>query len=86
MAVSRKAFSQLAEAILEGGAKKATKYFGPNEVLKATYQGKRDRRSRSHTILFTCGKPNYKERKFITAVEKAGESFPVKRLQLKFAE
>ncbi len=84
MALSRLAFAQLAEAILEIGAKKATKYFSPREVLKATRQGKRNKRSKSTTILFTMGAPNYAERRFIKASTKAGERFPVKKLQLQF--
>ena len=85
MAISRKAFAQLAEAVLEAGAKKATKYFSPREVLKATYQGKRDKRNTRHTVLFTIGTPNYAEREFIRAAQTAGEPFPIKRIQLKFA-
>jgi hypothetical protein len=66
------------------GAKKATKYLSPKEVVKATYRGKRDKRSRSHTILVTLGSPNYEEREFITKAKKAGEPFPIKKIQLKF--
>ncbi|MGH8651728.1 MAG: hypothetical protein ACREYE_05875 [Gammaproteobacteria bacterium] len=84
MAITRKAFGQLAEAILEGGAKKATKYFSPREVLKATLQGKRDRRNTRNTILFTYGVPNYQEQVFIRAALAADEPFPIKKIQLKF--
>ena len=85
MAVTRKAFAQLAEAILGVGAKKATKYFSDREVLKATYQGRRSKRNTRHTILFTIGTPNYAEREFIKKAKRAGEPFPVKRVQMKFA-
>lgn len=84
MKLSRNLFGQLAEAILEVGAKKATKYLSERDVVKATYQGKRRKNDPSVTILFTVGRPNYAERKFIKSAKKAGEPFPVKRLHLKF--
>lgn len=82
--VSRKLFGQLAEAILEVGAKKATKYLAPNLTVKATFQGKRRKNDRQATILFTVGSPNFTERKFIQKCQQAGEPFPVKKIQLKF--
>jgi hypothetical protein len=65
------------------GAKKATKYISPGEVVKATYQGKRRKNSRTHTVVVTVGAPNYLERVFIKKAQKAGEPFPVKKIQLK---
>jgi len=84
--ISRKIFSDLAEVILEGGAIKGTKYFSPNEVVKATakrYNGK----FYGHTkeILFTIGRPNYAEKKFIRDAIKCGEKFPIKKIQLKWS-
>lgn len=89
MAIPRNAFSQLAEAILEGGARKATKYVSEREVVKATpilygKQRKFDRRDRSHSILFTFGAPNYAERKYIRKLKAAGVPFPVRRVIMKF--
>lgn len=84
--VTRKVFGQLAEVILEGGAKTATKYLGPKEVIKATRRGKRDKRDRTVEILFTIGKPNYAERNFIRRAMAAGEPFPVKKIQLRFKD
>mgnify|MGYP000252196558 CR=1 FL=1 len=81
--ITRKSFSDLAEILLEGGAKKATKYFSPTEVLKATKRGNY-KRSKTVEILFTVGKPNYSERLFIKACKKAGEPFPIKKVQIKW--
>lgn len=80
--ITRKSFSDLAEIILEGGAVKATKYFSPTEVIKATRRvyGKK----KGNEILFTFGKPNYAERKFIRDCKKIGEPFPIKRIQIKW--
>lgn len=79
-----KGFGELANAILKGGAKKATRYFSENEVLKATYQGKRNRKASQHTIIFTLGRPNFEEKEFIRRAKEAKEPFPVKKIQLKF--
>lgn len=78
-------YGQLAEQVLNGGAKKATKYLGEKLVVKATLRGKHDKRYGSTTILFTVGAPNYAEREFIKTAKKAKEPFPIKKIQLKFA-
>jgi hypothetical protein len=86
MAISRDAFGKLAEAILEGGARKATKYFSPTEVVKATrVTFRRGGTSRITEIRFTIGKPNCAEREFIKKCQLAGERFPVRKIQLRFA-
>lgn len=84
--ITRKAFAQIAEVLLTGG-KKATKYFSEREVLKGTRvtykRGGNRKRSRTE-LLFTIGAPNYAERQFIKKCKKAGEPFPVKKLQIKW--
>lgn len=78
-------FNELAAAIIDGGAIRATKYNSPVETAKATRRKyKASSRSAPIEILFTIGRPNYKEREFIKKCKKAGESFPVKKIQLKF--
>lgn len=87
MQVSRQVFGQLAEIILDGGARKATKYVSDKVTVKATrplYKGKIDKRSRSVTFLLTVGAPNYAEREFIRKAKKAGEPFPVKKIQIAY--
>jgi hypothetical protein len=84
---SVKYFSVLAKCIYDG-AYKATKYISENETLKATrrrYKGK-IMKGKCHPveILFTVGRPNYLERDFIKACKKAGEPFPIKKIQLKY--
>lgn len=87
MKVTRQIFADLAEIILEGGAVKATKYFDEKTTVKAkrvTYQGKIDKRNCRTHIVFTIGKPNYEEQQFIKVAKKAGESFPIKKIQIKY--
>jgi hypothetical protein len=82
--VSQSVFGQLAARILNGSARKATKFLSARQVVKATIRGgKIDKRDRRVEILFTVGRPNYEERQFIKVAEAAGEAFPVKRVQIK---
>lgn len=79
-------FSKLAECIFEGGAYKATKYLSESLTIKATrkrYQGKILKRG-AINIVFTVGRPNYEEWEFIKKCKKAGEPFPVRKIQPRF--
>lgn len=76
------------DALLQSGARRATYYLAHNEVVSACrpmYHGNvgnvRDTRA---TIVVKIGAPNYQERKFIELCQRAGELFPVKKIQLKF--
>lgn len=71
--------------MLDGiGAVMATKYLAPNLVVRATRRGKFDKRNRSFEFVVTIGKPNYRERDFIAQCKRAGEKFPIKKIQLKY--
>lgn len=79
----RKDIAHVMETLLETTAlKKVTRYLSPKLVVRATRQHKPDGRAARWTIVFTFGKPNYREREFIASCVKAGEPFPVKKLQL----
>jgi hypothetical protein len=81
---SIKWFSVLARHIYDG-AYKATKYISKTETLKATRKRyKKGVYHRTVDIVFTLGKPNYQEREFIKKALKAGEPFPVKKIQVKY--
>jgi hypothetical protein len=69
--------------IVMSDQRKATKFLGPNLVVKLTSQRKYSKRERQRTFLLTIGKPNYAERKFVKECKKAGEPFPVEKVQLK---
>jgi hypothetical protein len=81
-----KVFSKLAECILEGAAYKATKYLSEKLTVKATRKRYKGRIYKDHAvdIVFTVGKPNYEEREFIKRAKKAGEPFPIKKIQEKW--
>lgn len=93
-AETAKHFSRVAAALLESGARKATLYLSPKLTIKASIPVYRpngrwpkkveDARANRTEIVFTAGAPNFEERMFIRAALKAGEPFPIKRVQLKF--
>ena len=63
--------------------KRVTKYVSKNYTVKVTKHGRWDNRDHQEIYLVTLGKPNYAERNFIKQAIKAGEPFPVKKLQLR---
>lgn len=64
--------------------RKATVYIEPDLVVKAARQHRFGLRERSTTYVVTIGKPNYEEREFIKKCKAAKESFPIKKVQLKY--
>lgn len=81
------AITNVVEAVLRTDAVRATKYLAHNQVVRATKRTFRnfERGPRENVeVLLTLGRPNYVEREFIKACKKAGEPFPVKKVQLKF--
>jgi hypothetical protein len=87
-------FGKLMAALLaDKSIKSATYYIRENLIVRAraqTYKyrkGKRtDNRSNRETFTITVGAPNYAERQFIKQLVKAGEPFPVKKMQLKYVK
>lgn len=78
-------YQALADSLIRNGAHTATKYVSPNHVVRATRKvcnRRIDKRDRRIEIMFTEGVPNYHARNFINMCRKAGEPFPVKKIQL----
>lgn len=87
LSIPRQVYGQLAEILVNGKARRATKFLSEKLVVKATrklFQGKVDRRSSSVDIVLTVGPPNYAEREFIKRCKTVGEPFPVKKIQIKW--
>lgn len=81
------------EALMQSGARKATLYVSPTQTVKGSRPAFKSDKKRGRfadarkthiEILLTFGQPNYEEREFIRRCKKAGEPFPIKKLQLKF--
>ncbi len=78
-------YDKIITTLIATNAMKATKFTAPNHIIRVVrrkYKNKFERHTLELTV--TEGKPNYAERKFIKKLKKAGESFPVKKIQLKF--
>ena len=76
--------------LLDQAAHTATKYLSERLIVRATQpmfgpKGKRRvLKSGNLLVVVTVGKPNFSEREFIKKCKKAGEPFPVKKIQFKF--
>jgi len=64
--------------------RRATAFISAKQIVRATAQYRIDGRCSRATILLTIGQPNFVERRFIRLAKKAGEPFPIKKIQLKF--
>ena len=78
-----KAFSKGFGALLDNKIRRATVYLSPTCTVKVSNVRKVGKRDQYVTLAVTYGKPNYEERLFIKACKKAGEQFPVKKVQFK---
>jgi hypothetical protein len=71
-------------ALLQTGAQRATRFVAPDFTVAVARAFRPDARSRRITLFLSIGRPNYAERLFIRRCQRAGEPFPVKKVQLKF--
>lgn len=74
-------------ALLESEAWKAVLYLSPTEIVRGTrryYASKRKPDPKRIEVLVSIGRPNYLEREFVRACQRAGQQFPVTKVQLKF--
>lgn len=79
--------NQVVQALLDAEAHTATKFVSEKLTIRATrrlLRGRIDRRNKSIDISLTISRPNYRARKFIKDCVKAGVTFPVRRIQLKY--
>jgi hypothetical protein len=72
------------ELMLMRGARRATRYISPTEVVKATRRHKPRKSDRTTEMVVTVGRPNYAEREFIKRCKKSGEPLPVNKIHLEF--
>jgi hypothetical protein len=80
--ISRSAVARVVEATVAQGARKATLYLSPILIVRATRQFRNRGRRLRDTVVLTVGRPNYAERHFVKTCQKAGEPFPVRKVQL----
>jgi hypothetical protein len=77
--------TKVVEIVAREPVHSATKYCAPDLVVRAVrrlYKGKIARHPAPLEIALHIGRPNYLERRFIKLCKRAGEPFPVKKIQL----
>ena len=79
------AVSQVVETLLRTGAWKVVKYLSDKQIVRAS----RKRAGRKFGagkigVILTLGTPNYAERDFVKECKKAGQKFPLQKVQLQF--
>lgn len=62
----------------------ASVFQAPDFVITATRRGKCDGRAMHSELVLTVGKPNFRGRAFVKACLKAGEPFPVRKVQVRW--
>ena len=79
------AISGVVDILLRANAIKAVKFLSPKLIVRAVRKtfDKKISADSNVEILLTIGRPNYVERAFIKVLQKAGEPFPVNKIQLK---
>lgn len=81
----KNAVGSVVETLINTGARKATKYLSPKLVVRAClrgYDGKAPKKGNNPEIMLVIGRPNAVQKEFIAKCVKAGEPFPVKKVQL----
>jgi len=63
--------------------KTATIFLSPKLIVRATWRHKPSLRNLREEMVVTYGAPNYLEQAFIVTAKKAGEPFPIKKVQLR---
>ena len=81
--IDPKYFQKVCAALLAGDCKSAIQYIDTKTVIKATWMYKPNGRNSRETIIISFGVPGYREAAFVKACVKAGEPFPVKKVQLR---
>ena len=79
------AFSRVIETLLRSDARSTTIYLSPKQRVTATHIHRltsRDR-NRANTISVTYGALNYAGREFVKACKRAGEPFPIRKVQFR---
>ena len=83
-AIDPKHFATVCGALAASDAKTAIKIIDEKTIVKAIYRFKPKARSRQEEMVVTFGAPDYRTARLIKSFKKAGEPFPVKKVQFRF--
>jgi hypothetical protein len=81
--IEAKWFAIVCDALIGSGMKTAIKIIDEKTTVKATWHNKPSGRNSREEMVVTFGAPNYLDRIFIKKCKKAGETFPVKKIQFR---
>lgn len=81
--IEPKYFAMVCGALASSDAKSVVKVIDDKTVVKATWRFKPDGRNKREEMVVTIGAPDYRIASFIKKCRKAGEPFPIKKLQYK---
>lgn len=86
MKALQKAIARTINALLGNpDARTATKYLSETQVVRATKRRIKGKLPKgSIDLVVTSGRPNFVARRYIKALKRAGEPFPVKKVHLSF--
>lgn len=76
-------FASVCGALAASDAKTAIKIIDEKTIVKATWRNKPKSRNRREEMVVTFGEPDYRTADFIKRRKKAGEPFPVKKIQFR---
>lgn len=80
--IDPKVFAVVVGALVASDAKTAIKYLSPKLIAKATWRHKPKASNTHEECVVTFGAPGYLQAQFIKSAIKAGEPFPIKKVQL----
>ena len=81
--IDPKYFATVCGALAVSDCKTAIKIIDEKTIVKATYRHKPNNRNSREEMVVTMGAPDYLTAKFIKRCKKAGEPFPVKKIQFR---
>lgn len=80
----KNAIGRLYVAMGNTDIRSAVYYVSEKQTIKLTRRRRYCSRDKAETFILTCGVPNYLERDFIKLLKKAGEKFPLRKIQFRF--
>jgi hypothetical protein len=81
--IDPKVFAVVCGALADSDAKTAIKILDEKTIVKATWHNKPSGRNSREEMVVTFGRPDYRTLAFIKKCKKAGEPFPVKKIQFR---
>ena len=83
VSIDPRIFAMVCGALIASEAKMAVKIIDDKTVVKATWHNKPSGKNSREEMVITFGRPNYQDSDFIKRCKKAGEPFPIKKIQFR---